>query len=120
MNVTSDRLIKVFAHESDYGKMYSTGISKKDQNGNWKTSYITIYFQKGVEVADGTNIEIEHSWLVPTSDPKKVALFINKFKTTDEIVNSAKEKYEKSKEESEDFLKDFDVNEEIDDDDLPF
>lgn len=120
MNVVSDKLIKVFAHDSDYGKMYSTGISKKDKNDNWKTSYITIYFGKGVEVADGTNIQIEESWLIPTNDSKRVALFINKFKTSDEIVDNARKSYEESKEESDESFDDFSGKVEIDDDDLPF
>ena len=63
---TDDRGVKVYATEKDgaNGKftLYSLGISKKNSDGNWESSYISCSFKKGVEVSNKTRIKINKAF----------------------------------------------------------
>lgn len=57
MNITGRTLI----FKSNYG--YSTAISKKDQEGNYKRMYLNVQLPKGVELENKTYIEITKGFL---------------------------------------------------------
>ena len=118
MYIQSGAYVKVYAHDGkkDDGtsyRFYSVGISSKNQEGVWRTSYMNCFFRKGTYIEDGTRIEIIKGWLTPTNDTKRVGLFIDEFKTSTQITEEAKEKYEND-------FEGFDGRVEITDDDLPF
>lgn len=109
MNITSERAILVFVKEGQYGKMYSTGIGKKNEDGTYTTAYMPLRFKKGVELEDRTLITVKNGWLSTTKD-LKIYAFINEFEIHGEV-----EKNEN------DFKEDFYANEVVlKDDDLPF
>ena len=51
--------IKVFKNE--YG--YSTAISKKDQEGNWESMYLSLQLPKGTELENKSNIDVTNGFL---------------------------------------------------------
>lgn len=114
MNISSEKQIKVWAREGQYGKMYSIGVSEKQQDNTYKTSYIPVRFRKNVNVDNEEMIYIRSAWLKPTKD-NGVAIFINEFEKVEDTARKALES---------DFLLDdgFDPNNITlsEDDDLPF
>jgi len=54
---------KVFVKEFNGKPSYSTSIGKKKQDGTWDNAYINLQFMKGIEIADGTKIDIQKGWL---------------------------------------------------------
>ena len=87
---TDDNGIKVFANEKEgaNGKFmtYSLGISKKDQNGNWVTGYMSCRFKKGVTVANKTRIKIKSAFFMPNKSGGKT--YVNLMITDFEVIES--------------------------------
>jgi len=71
--------VKVFRKDGQYGPMYSAGVSYKKQHGLYKTSYIDLYFDKGVELENGSFINIYEASLSPTNYKGKVCLKVWKW-----------------------------------------
>lgn len=100
MNIETD-FKKVYVMDGQYGKMYSTNVSRKKQDETWQTSYINLYFPENVEIQDGEYLKLK-GYLVPTNDNHKVAMKVVEFTRKEKSVDSVK-------------LEDIDT-----DDDLPF
>lgn len=51
--------IKIFVKEKSYTggtfKVYSTSISQKDTNGNWKSAWFDVRFPRSADVSEVTN-----------------------------------------------------------------
>lgn len=102
MNIESNYK-KIFVKEGNYGTMYSTSVAYKLKDGNWKTSYINLYFPDDNDVSDGDLVKFK-GYLSPTNDPYKVAIKITEY-----------EKKEESKS-----IDSFTTEDIVQDDDLPF
>lgn len=77
---------KVFRKDYEDRALYSTSIGKKKQDGTWDNAYINLQFKKGVDIADGTMIDIKNAWLTfyLNKDKKPVwQIFISEFETLD-------------------------------------
>ena len=65
---TDDRPVMVFRNEKEYnGKTFPTyciGVSSKDKEGNWVSSYIDCLFKKGMSVENKTKIFIKNAFPV--------------------------------------------------------
>lgn len=92
---------KVFVMDGQYGKMYSTSVSRHKQDDTWQTSYINLYFPDGAEIEDGEELKIK-GFLTPTNDAHKVAIKVIEFERKEKSVDSVN-------------VKDIEL-----DDDLPF
>lgn len=83
---------KIFAHENNGRKNYSTALSKKQQDGTWDYGYINVQFRKGVDISDRQRIEIKNGWLTfyKTRDGKTVPyIFVNEFEFVREELQEA-------------------------------
>lgn len=121
MNIETNRQVKIFSKDGEYGKFYSTGISEKKEDGSYNTSYVTVQFKKGTEPDGDTNIYIKNAWLKPMKD-NKVKIFINEYETVEETahreLNNSQLVAQVMQTEVEE---DIDLSTiEISDDDLPF
>lgn len=85
MNVTTNREILIFRKDGNFGPMYSACVSEKQQDGTFLQSYITVWFRKGIELADRSMIKITKAWLKPTKD-MKIVLFVSEYEQTGEVV----------------------------------
>lgn len=77
---------KVFRKDFDERAVYSTSIGKKKMDGTWDNAYINLQFRKGVEIADGTIIDIQNGWLTFYLNREKKPvwqIFINEFEALD-------------------------------------
>lgn len=65
---------KIFRKDFDGRPSYSTSISQKNMNDAWDSAFIRVQFNKGVEVEDRTEIEVNNGWLkfYKTRDGKDV------------------------------------------------
>jgi hypothetical protein len=73
---------KVFRKDYEGRALYSTSIGKKKQDGTWENAYINLQFKKGVDIADGTMIDIQNGWLTFYMNKEGKAvwqLFISEF-----------------------------------------
>lgn len=86
MNIATDRPIKIFCKNGEYGNMYSTGISKKQEDGTYLNAYIPVKFKKGTEPNKETNIYIKNAWLTPTKD-LKIIIFVNEYELVSEVAH---------------------------------
>lgn len=79
MHIASGEELMIFSGE--YG--YSTGISKKTQDGEYIRTYIPVSFKKGITIENQTKIKVIDSWLSlyeRKADNKKVLyIFVNDF-----------------------------------------
>lgn len=55
---TDERGIRVWRDDRNGFPKYSVSFSKKDENGNYENAYIDVKFHKGVELENGTDIQI--------------------------------------------------------------
>ena len=88
MNITSDKEIMIFKRNGNYGPMYSTGISEKQQDGTYLRAYIPVWLRKGIELSDKDKIKIKKGWLKPTKD-NKIVLFISEYEQIGQIVDNS-------------------------------
>lgn len=75
---------KVFKKMFDDRASYSTSIGKKKQDDTWDNAYINLQFKKGVDIADGTKIDIQKGWLTfyINKDKKPVwQIFVSEFES---------------------------------------
>jgi hypothetical protein len=63
MKVTVRESAMIFRKEFDGRATYSTGLSKKNQDGSYDNAYIGIQFKKDVNLHDKTKINITNGWL---------------------------------------------------------
>lgn len=73
---------KVFRKDFDERAVYSTSIGKKKMDGTWDNAYINLQFKKGVDIADGTMIDIQNGWLTfyINKDKKPIwQIFVSEF-----------------------------------------
>lgn len=86
MNIATDRPVKIFCKSGEYGNMYSTGISKKQEDGTYLNAYMPVQFKKGTEPNKEANIYIKSAWLTPTKD-LKIRIFINEYELVSEVAH---------------------------------
>ena len=82
MNINDDKEHLIFRKDGTYGAMYSTGLSKKLQDGNYENGFIRVQFKKGIELEDKTKIKIKNGWLSFYKTKSKETthyIFINEF-----------------------------------------
>lgn len=99
---------KIFRNDKGF---YSTSISKKNSDDTWDNAYINVSFRKGVEIENGTTIDVKQGFLTFDkweNKEGKTNTFLKIFILDYEIVGN--EKQPKSKKEPAP----------TDDDDLPF
>ena len=71
--------VMVFTKDYDWGRTYSIGISKKNEDGKYDKAYFQAKFKKGVVLENMTKIDIKNGWFsfdIPKDDPKKRYLYI--------------------------------------------
>lgn len=84
---------------------YSTTLSKKTQEGDYQNAYINVSFRKGVDIPNKTKINIKDAWLTFDRYEKDgthrdfLKIFVNDFEELNKMEN---------------------VENNINDDDLPF
>ena len=61
MNITGK--VRVFRDDKMCFPRYSIGVSKKNQDGTYTNGYFEAKFRKGIELANGTDIEIKDGFL---------------------------------------------------------
>lgn len=120
MNIVTDKQVKVFRRDNEFGTFYSLGISKKNQNGSYEKGYMPCQFKKDVSVENQSMIYIRNAWLSFYLKDKetKPYVFINEFETVGETIQKAKE--EVKTEVREDPWQEFSNEVEIDESSLPF
>lgn len=94
MNIQSDKSYLVFKKQTQYGPMYSLGLSKKGQDGKYQNGYIGCKFKNGVDIENKTNIYIKNGWLtfyLDKSNKTVPYIFINEFTTVEQTIEQAKE-----------------------------
>lgn len=111
MNIECEREKTIYRFEKDGKVFYSTGLYKKDKEGNFINGYISCRFPKGIDVADKTKIKIKEAWLDFYLKDKitNPYIFINKYELVEqtELPKNTKTAYD-------------DSNIVIEDKDLPF
>ena len=117
MNITTDNKYMIFKKDGQYGAMYSIGLSKKNQKGQYENGYMPVRFKKDVELDDRTEIYIKDAWLTFYKKDNTTVpyVFINEFKNLDEAIQPTKETLEQN-----DPYKQFGEEVEITDEMLPF
>lgn len=73
---------KIYRKDFDDRASYSASISQKNVNDEWESAFIKVQFNKGVEVSNRTEIEVNNGWLkfYNTRDGKPVwYIHINDF-----------------------------------------
>ena len=54
---------RIYTKDFNGKKLYSTGISRKEQDGTYKNMYVSVQFRQGVEIEDKTDINIINGFL---------------------------------------------------------
>lgn len=93
MNIQTDRQYTVFKQENQYGALYSIGLSKKQQDGNYLNGYVRVQFKKGVELENKTRIYIRKGWLdfyKSKNNETMLYVFVSEFETAGETINKTK------------------------------
>ena len=54
---------KIYRKDFDGRPSYSASISQKNVNDEWESAFIKVQFNRGVELADRTEIEVNNGWL---------------------------------------------------------
>ena len=118
MQVVSDRKEIIIANDYNGKRLYSIGLSKKNQDGTYTKGYISCRFKKDVALNNKTLINIKNAWLDFYLSNKKTIpfIFINEFEVVDEI----KENIIENKEVESDPYEEMNDLLETDDFDLPF
>ena len=97
MNIQSDKSYLVFKKQTQYGAMYSIGLSKKNQSNGYDKGYIGCKFKNGVDLENKANIYIKEAWLTFYLDKNKKTvpyIFINEFSTVEKAIENSKEETE--------------------------
>ena len=117
MNIVSDKKEMVFVKDYNGKKLYSLGLSKKNQDGTYTKGYISCRFKNGTELKTQTLIKINNAWLDFYLKDKATVpyIFINEFEVVEE-----KSDIEENKEVKRDPYEEMGDLLEIDDLDLPF
>lgn len=120
MDFKGNFIVMVFVKEIEGRKLYSIGLSKKNQKGGYDNGYMSVRFKKDVVINNKTRIKVKEAWLSFNTNEGKTFpfIFINDF----ELVSEAKPK------EDSNVYEDFgnsiktEVQEQIEitDEDLPF
>lgn len=65
MNVTGKAKVFASTYKGQNGEFttYSVGLGSKEQDGTWINAYLDARFRKGVEVQNGTTIDIKEGFL---------------------------------------------------------
>lgn len=122
MDVISNKEEMIFKNERDGKVLYSIGLSRRNQNGDYENGYMSVRFRKEVNLTDArTKIKIKSAWLDFYKVDKKTLpyIFISDF----EIINEqqkAKEEDKSTYDEQGKLEWDSASKTPIDDDDLPF
>lgn len=117
MNIVNDKSVKVFLKDYQGKELYSVGISKKDQNGNYINGYISCRFKKDVHLKNKSTIKIKNAWLDFYLKDKETRpyIFINEFELVSEDVP-----IQENKEIKKDPYEEMGDEVELTDEDLPF
>ena len=122
MNIISDKSFTIFKNEYNGREYYKIGLSKKLENGDYQSGYITCKFRKNVSLDNNTKIYIKTAWLSFYKKDKATIpyIFINEFETVNDAINNAKQQdmFSAKEEEIEKSIKLEDI--EMSDADLPF
>lgn len=59
---TDERGVKVWRDDKGQYPRYSISFSKKDESGKYQNAYIEVRFKKGIEIANGTDIQINNAF----------------------------------------------------------
>ena len=97
---------KIFKNDKGF---YSTSISKKNTDETWTNAYINVSFRKGVDIPNGTTIDVKNGFLTFDQYDKdgKTNTFLKIFVLDYDIVDGGKAPAKKAEVKQED-------------DDLPF
>lgn len=119
MDFKGNFIVMVFVKEIEGRKLYSIGLSKKNQKGGYDNGYMSVRFKKDVVINNKTRIKVKDAWLSFNTNEGKTFpfIFINDF----ELVSEAKPKEDNVYEDFGNSIK-TEVQEqiEIQDSDLPF
>lgn len=66
LNITGK--IRVFRKDYNNKPSYSTAINKKEQDGAYSKMYVNIQFKQGIEVQNGTDINITNGFITHYKD----------------------------------------------------
>lgn len=73
---TDTKPVMIFRKDIEYNgstfPAYSIGVSSKDKDGNWVSSYLDCTFKKGVSVENKTKIFIKNAFPVSSQGKDKV------------------------------------------------
>ena len=119
MNFKEDYITMIYINVFDDKKVYSMGLSRKKQDGEYEYGYIQARFRSGVDFKTKTKIKVKESWLSFNVNEKKTFpfVFVNDF----EVVSEAKPKEENPYEEMGNSIRtEVQQQLDIDDSDLPF
>lgn len=78
---------KVFRKDFSNGAAYSIQIGRKKPDETWENAYMPVKFRQGIDIKDGTKIDVEQGWLTFYINKENKAvwqIFINKFRQLDE------------------------------------
>ena len=125
MDVITDKKHTIFRKDFENKKTYSIGLSKKDKDGNYVNGYLSVVFNKDVELDNKTQIMIKKAWLDFFLKDKKTYPYIriSDFEIVGYIQEQPKEEPENDNFKEDNFKEDkweSGKNIEIDPDDLPF
>ncbi|MCQ2087666.1 MAG: hypothetical protein MJZ37_06330 [Bacilli bacterium] len=96
MNITGKAKVWVSERQGSTGtfKSYSVGVSKKKEDGSYVNGYMPARFKKGVELENGTNIDIKNGFVTlevynnkESKEVKTPSLMIIEFETEGTPVN---------------------------------
>lgn len=93
MNFKDDFIVMVFTKEIEGRKLYSIGLSKKNQNGGYDKGYMSVRFKKDVVINNKTRIKVKDAWLSFNTNEGKTFpfIFINDFEILAEAKPETKE-----------------------------
>lgn len=95
MNITNEYPIMVFRKDNEYGKFYSLGLSKKEQDGSYTNGYMPCQFKKDVVIENQTKIYIKKAFLSFYLNKNKGTMpyvFISEYELLEAAMQQGKEK----------------------------
>ena len=93
MNFKDDFIVMVFVKEIEDRKLYSIGLSKKNQKGGYDKGYMSVRFKRDVVINNKTRIKVKDAWLSFNTNEGKTFpfIFINDFEILAEAKPETKE-----------------------------
>ena len=96
MNIECEKEKMIFRNEKDGKIYYSTGLSKKNQDGKYTSGYIPCRFPKDANIENKTKIKILNAWLDFWVDEKKIThpyIFISKYEILSDDIPNVRSNY---------------------------